>query len=99
MRERSETRRRGKSEWSEGALEGREESGEEGGGRGGEGVALLMPEHSAARVNRVNCSGGQGVQHSSGTPCLHGVAVEGGQGRGARGTTHREGNHVPQTLC
>lgn len=40
MRERSETRRRGKSEWSEGALEGREESGEEGGeGRGGGGAA------------------------------------------------------------
>lgn len=77
-------------------------SGKVWGGRVG-GLPLPMPEHSAARLNRVNCSGGQGVQHSSGTLCLYCVAEEGGGGgrglgRGARGTTHREGNHLPETL-
>lgn len=53
---------------------------------------MLLPEHSAARLNRVNCSGGQRVQHSSGTVCLHCVAEGRGQGAGegrggARGTT------------
>lgn len=50
---------------------------------GGGGGLLLMPEHSAARLNRVNCSGGQGVQHSSGTLCLHCVAER--RGAGAEG--------------
>lgn len=73
-------------------------------GRGGGGLLLLllMLEHSAARLNRVNCSGGQGVQHSSGTLCLHCVAERRGAGAqewgGTRGTTRREGNHLPETL-
>lgn len=60
-------------------------SGKVWGGRVG-GLPLPMLEHSAARLNRVNCSGGQGVQHSSGTLCLHCVAEEGGGARGGRHT-------------
>lgn len=42
-------------------------------------------EHSAARLNRVNCSGGQGVQHSSGTLFTLRSREEGGEGqRGPR---------------
>ncbi|KAK5869041.1 hypothetical protein PBY51_010004 [Eleginops maclovinus] len=48
-----------------------------------------MLEHSAAKLNRVNCSGGQGVQHSSGTLCLHCVAE--GRGAIARGWGERGG--------
>lgn len=63
-------------------------SGKVWGGRVG-GLPLPMPEHSAARLNRVNCSGGQGVQHSSGTLCLQRREGEaaGGWG-GARGGRH-----------
>lgn len=46
-------------------------------------------EHSAARLNRVNCSGGQGVQHSSGTLFTLRSREEGGEGQ--RGPRERGG--------
>lgn len=65
-------------------------------GRGRRGLL----EHSAARLNRVNYSGGQGVQHSSGTLCLHCVAErrEGrdGGGRGSGGV--RGGRHAGEEI-